>query len=49
MNALAQLERYRILRRSPAAAGGEAPFEKGEAFADLGGLKERLAFALTAR
>jgi len=48
-NALAQLERYRIIARDPAASGGEAPLEMGESFEDLGVLKERLAFALTAR
>ena len=49
MNALAQLERYRMIRRDPEASGKDVPFERGEAFADLADLKERLAFALTAR
>jgi len=48
-NALAQLERYRIIQRDPEASGKEVPFERGEAFEDLADLKERLAFALTAR
>jgi hypothetical protein len=49
MNALEQLERYRIIGRDPEASGKEVPFEAGEAFEDLAALKERLAFALTAR
>ena len=49
MNALAQLERYRIIGRDPEASGKEVPFERGEAVEDLAALKERLAFALTAR
>ena len=49
MNALAQLERDRIIGRGPQASGKEVPFERGEAFEDLAALKERLAFALTAR
>jgi hypothetical protein len=49
MNALAQLERYRIIRRDPEESGNQVPFERGEAFEDLAALKERLAFALTAR
>jgi glycerol-3-phosphate O-acyltransferase len=49
MNALAQLERYRIIQRDPEASGKDVPFERGEAFEDLADLKERLAFALTAR
>jgi glycerol-3-phosphate O-acyltransferase len=49
MNALAQLERYRIIRRDPEAPDKDVPFERGEAFETLGDLKERLAFALTAR
>jgi glycerol-3-phosphate O-acyltransferase len=49
MNALEQLERYRIIGRAPEASGKDVPFEAGEAFEDLAALKERLAFALTAR
>jgi glycerol-3-phosphate O-acyltransferase len=49
MNALEQLERYRIIGRAPEASGKDVPFESGEAFEDLAALKERLAFALTAR
>ncbi|MCH8891332.1 MAG: hypothetical protein IH827_09695 [Myxococcales bacterium] len=49
MNALAQLERYRIIGRDPEESGKQVPFERGEAFEDLAALKERLAFALTAR
>jgi glycerol-3-phosphate O-acyltransferase len=49
MNALEQLERYRIIGRDPKASGKEVSFEAGEAFEDLPRLKERLAFALTAR
>ncbi len=49
MNALAQLERYRIIGRDPEASGKEVPFERGEAVEDLAALKERLAFALTGR
>jgi len=49
MNALEQLERYRIIARDPAASGRDVPFERGEAFEDLATLKERLAFVLTAR
>jgi len=49
MNALEQLERYRIIRRDPAASTKDAPFLRGEAFEALGDLKERLAFALAAR
>jgi glycerol-3-phosphate O-acyltransferase len=49
MNALAQLERYRIIGRDPEGSGDQVPFERGEAFEDLAALKERLAFALTAR
>jgi len=49
MNAIAQLERYQIIRRDSEDAGKQVPFERGEAFKDLAALKERLAFALTAR
>ena len=49
MNALAQLERYRIIGRDPKGSDNQVPFERGEAFEDLAALKERLAFALTAR
>jgi glycerol-3-phosphate O-acyltransferase len=49
MNALEQLERYRIIGRDPKAPGKEVSFGVGEAFEDLPRLKERLAFALTAR
>jgi glycerol-3-phosphate O-acyltransferase len=49
MNALAQLERDRIIRRDPEASAKDVPFQRGEAFEDLAGLKDRLAFALTAR
>ncbi|MBW2494597.1 MAG: hypothetical protein JRE43_07575, partial [Deltaproteobacteria bacterium] len=49
MNAFAQLERYRIIQRDAEASGKEVPFEPGEAFADLTDMKQRLAFALTAR
>jgi glycerol-3-phosphate O-acyltransferase len=49
MNAIEQLERYRIIQRDPEASGKQVPFERGEAFDDLAALKERLAFALTAR
>jgi glycerol-3-phosphate O-acyltransferase len=49
MNALEQLERYRIIGRVPEASGKDVLFEAGEAFEDLAALSERLAFALTAR
>ena len=49
MNALVQLERYRIVSRDPEASGKDVPFERGTAFEELPELKERLAFALTAR
>jgi len=49
MNAIEQFERYRIIQRDPEASGKQVPFERGEAFDDLAALKERLAFALTAR
>jgi len=49
MNALAQLERYRIIGRDPKGSDNQVPFERGEAFEDLAALTERLAFALTAR
>jgi glycerol-3-phosphate O-acyltransferase len=49
MNALVQLERYRIIRRDPEASGKDVPFEGAEAFEDLAALMERLAFALIAR
>jgi glycerol-3-phosphate O-acyltransferase len=49
MNALEQLERYRMIQRDPEASGKDVPFERGEAFEDLADLKDRLAFALTAR
>jgi hypothetical protein len=48
-NALAQLERDRIIRPDPEASAKDVPFQRGEAFEDLEGLKDRLAFALTAR
>ena len=49
MNALAQLERYRIIARDPETSDKEVPFERGESFEALADLKEHLAFALTAR
>ena len=49
MNALEQLERYRIIGLDPEGSGKQVTFERGEAFEDLAGLTERLAFALTAR
>ncbi len=50
MNALAQLERYRIIRREPGEEPGKgAAYARGEAFDDLEALQERLAFALSAR
>jgi len=49
MNALAQLERYRIIGRDLEASDKEAPFGRGESFGDLEALRERLAFALNAR
>jgi glycerol-3-phosphate O-acyltransferase len=49
MNALEQLERVRIIGRESEESSNKAPFQQGEAFEDLAGLTERLAFALTAR
>jgi glycerol-3-phosphate O-acyltransferase len=48
-NAIAQLERDRFIGRDPEASAKDVPFDRGEAFEDLADLKERLAFALTAR
>jgi len=38
-----------MIQRDPEVSGKDVPFERGEAFADLADLKERLAFALTDR